>query len=348
MYVHILEYFKNVLRSIFYGANSDLKYFALVLTKEFIDDPVRPGGEVTLEFTIVNQSISQSVTDIAFFDDLDSALLGLTAIGLPPVPCGAGSSVVGTDEIALTGGELEPEESCTFEVILDVPENADPGTYTNTTSTVMITGVPVADPATDDLEVTSVIINEVDADTASIYSAEFVELYDGGAGNTDLTGTVIVLYDGSDDSSYLAFDLDGQSTDDNGYFVLCGNPGEVPNCDLDVSPDMDLIQNGADAVAIHTGDASDFPEDTPLTTANLLDALVYNTDDADDAGLLPLLNAAQPQVNESGGGDPEGHSNQRCPNGTGGARNTVTYEQRIPTPGEENTCGRPVGPMWRK
>jgi predicted extracellular nuclease len=187
-----------------------------------------------------------------------------------------------------------------------------------------------------------IVINEVDADQVSTDSAEFVELYDGGVGNTDLTGLTLVLFNGSDDASYLAFDLDGQSTDGDGYFVLCGNAANVANCDLDVSPDTNLIQNGADAVAIYPGDATDFPNDTPVTTTDLIDAMVYDTDDGDDAGLLVLLNAGQPQVNEAGGGDATAHSNQRCPNGTGGARNTDTYAQFVPTPGAENTCTIPM------
>ena len=190
-----------------------------------------------------------------------------------------------------------------------------------------------------------VIINEVDADQVSTDAAEFVELYDGGGGNTDLSGLTLVLYNGSDDASYLAFDLDGQSTDGGGYFVLCGDAANVANCDLDVSPNTNLIQNGADAVALHTGDATSFPNDTALTTANLLDAIVYDTSDADDAGLLPLLNAGQPQVNEGGGGDQTGHSNQRCANGSGGARNTDTYTQRSPTPGAANDCPLPPPPF---
>ena len=147
-----------------------------------------------------------------------------------------------------------------------------------------------------------VVINEVDADQVGTDAAEFVELFDGGAGNTDLTGLVLVLFNGSDDASYRAFDLDGQSTDADGYFVLCGIAANVPNCDLDVTPNTNLIQNGADAVALLIGDAADFPNDTPVTTANLIDALVYDTNDPDDVGLLALLNAGQPQVNEGGAG----------------------------------------------
>jgi hypothetical protein len=81
---------------------------------------------------------------------------------------------------------------------------------------------------------TNVVINEVDADQASTDAAEFVELYDGGAGNTDLTGLVLVLVNGSDNLSYLAFDLDGQSTNGSGFFVVCGNAATTANCGLDV------------------------------------------------------------------------------------------------------------------
>ena len=186
------------------------------------------------------------------------------------------------------------------------------------------------------------VINEVDADQSGTDAAEFVELYDGGVGNTDLSGHVLVLYNGSDNASYRAYDLDGQSTNGSGYFVLCGNAATTVNCDLDVSPDTNLIQNGADAVALFIGDADDFPNDTPVTTTNLIDAIVYDTDDSDDAELLVLLNTGQPQVNERAGGDGTGHSNQRCPNGTGGAHNTNSYDQFAPTPGAENLCETPV------
>ncbi len=151
------------------------------------------------------------------------------------------------------------------------------------------------------------------ADQVSTDSAEFVELYDGGVGNTSLTDLVLVFFDGSDDASYAAFDLDGQSTDADGFFVLCGDSSNVANCDLDRSPNTSFIQDGADAVALYFGNATNFFNDIPLDlSANLLDAIVYDTGEADDAGLLALLNAGQPQVNENGGGNSAVHSNQRC------------------------------------
>ena len=179
----------------------------------------------------------------------------------------------------------------------------------------------------------TVLINEVDSDTAGTDAAEFIELYDGGAGNTPLDGLVVVLFNGNGAVSYAAFDLDGYATDGAGYFVL-GNAA--------VSPDIvfgnNTLQNGPDAVALYQASAGDFPNGTAVTTANLLDAIVYDTADPDDAGLLPLLNPGQPQVDEQGGGDSTADSSQRCPNGAGGARNTDAYAPHAPTAGGENIC----------
>ncbi len=186
---------------------------------------------------------------------------------------------------------------------------------------------------------TNVIINEVDSDTPGTDAAEFVELYDGGAGNTALDGLVVVFYNGNGDTSYDSFDLDGYTTDTNGYFLL-GNAGVSPTPAITFSGNG--LQNGADAVALYQGDATDFPSGTAVTTANLIDAIVYDTSDADDVELLVLLNAGQPQVDENGAGDKDNHSNQRCPNGSGGALNTDTYAQYAPTPRDVNSCVVPV------
>jgi len=190
-------------------------------------------------------------------------------------------------------------------------------------------------------QVPEVLINEVDSDTPSYDKLEFIELYDGGTGNTALDGLAVVLFNGSDDLSYTpAFDLDGYATDADGYFVI----GSVAAADIYVDPGSSgWLQNGADAVALFSGNAADFPNDTAITTENLLDAVVYDTDDADDAALLALLNTGQPQVNENGSGDKDNQSIQRCPNGSGGARNTDTYTQFTPTPGSAN-CEEPPPP----
>ncbi len=186
-------------------------------------------------------------------------------------------------------------------------------------------------------------INEVDADTPSTDTAEFLELY--GPASASLDGLVLVFYNGNGDVSYAAFDLDGRSLDANGFFVLCGNAANVANCDWDVSPDSNLIQNGVDAVALYMGDDTDFPNGTAPTAANIVDALVYDTDDADDAVLISVLTPGQAQINENGMGMKDTHSNSRVPDG-GAALDTSTYTQQTPTPGASNGgTPMPVNPV---
>ncbi|MBL3655663.1 T9SS type A sorting domain-containing protein [Fulvivirga sediminis] len=184
-----------------------------------------------------------------------------------------------------------------------------------------------------------VLINEIDVDTPGSDQEEFIELYDGGEGNTSLDGLVLVFYNGNGDASYNAFDLTGYSTNAAGYFVL-GNAA-VANVDLVFSNNG--LQNGADAIALYQGTVADFPSGTLVTTDNLVDAVVYDTDDSDDPELLTLLNPGEPQLNENEGGDKDNVSLQRMPNGGGGARNTSAYVTAAPTPGTENGEVLPPG-----
>ena len=176
----------------------------------------------------------------------------------------------------------------------------------------------------------ALIINEVDSDTPGTDVAEFVELYDGGMGNVPLDGYVVVFFNGgaANDASYAAFDLDGFTTNANGYFTL----GNTAVAGVDLIIPNGLIQNGPDAVGLFAANGSDFPNGTPITTTNIRDALVYSNSATIDAGLLVLLNSGQLQINENSAGSGTTVSMQRVPNGSGGMRNTNTYQVSVPTP----------------
>ena len=194
---------------------------------------------------------------------------------------------------------------------------------------IFVNAFPVA-PVIDDKSVADVIINEVDSDTPGTDVAEFIELYDGGVGDTALDGYVVVFFNGgaANDASYAAFDLDGFTTNKAGYFTL----GNAAVAGVDLIFPNGLIQNGPDAVALFAANSTDFPNGTPITSANIRDALVYGNSSTTDAGLLVLLNPSQLQINENGSGTGTTVSMQRVPNGTGGARNTGTYQVNAPTP----------------
>lgn len=124
----------------------------LTLSKTFVDDPVPPGGTVILSFIIRSLSRDATATNIAFTDDLDATLSGLTAIALPSNPCGAGSSLTGSSVLSLTGASLAPGDSCTFSVTLQVPSSAASGSFTNTTSAITgdVGGTPFTGNAASD------------------------------------------------------------------------------------------------------------------------------------------------------------------------------------------------------
>lgn len=156
------------------------------------------------------------------------------------------------------------------------------------------------------------VINELDSDTPGVDNEEFIEILSD-IPNFSLDGFVIVLFNGSTaggDSSYFTIDLDGFTTDINGL-LLIGSSNVSPFPQLLIPPNV--IQNGADAIAIYQADDTDFPDGTLATQTNLIDALVYDTSDPDDTGLLMLLGVSE-QINEGSSGNT--NSIQRDNDGT--------------------------------
>jgi Secretion system C-terminal sorting domain len=179
----------------------------------------------------------------------------------------------------------------------------------------------------------NIVINEVDADQTSTDTTEFIELFSPD-GQVPLDEMIVLLYNGSSDLTYDAIDLEGYQTDTAGYFVI--GSSHVPNVDI-VAFTSNGVQNGADAVALCRGLDYNFPTGSTVPHADsIVDALVYDTNDGDDAGLLLLLNTGEAQIDEDGAGNKDTESNQRIPNGSGGNRNTSTYSQILPTPGAIN------------
>ena len=139
----------------------------LQLTKSFTDDPVNPGGTVTLRYILTNLDASNSVSSIQFSDDFDAALSGLVATGLPASDiCGTGSQISGTGQLSFTGGSLAAGGSCTFDVTLQIPSGSEGGDFVSTTSGTF-TGTSSngsasvnGSPATDTLSVNKVLFTK--------------------------------------------------------------------------------------------------------------------------------------------------------------------------------------------
>ncbi|MCB0398085.1 MAG: endonuclease [Winogradskyella sp.] len=173
------------------------------------------------------------------------------------------------------------------------------------------------------------VINELDADSPSTDTAEFIELKSQ-TPNFSTDGYILVFFNGSSsgaDSSYMVIDLNGNQTDNNGLLVI-GSSGVYPAPQLLIPENV--IQNGADAVGIYQASINDFPEGTLATQTNLIDAMVYGTNDPDDTGLLALLGETVQYNDDGTNANPK--SIQRFVDGMG----AESFSSATPTPRREN------------
>lgn len=230
------------------------------------------------------------------------------------------------------------------------------------TDEVFVNCVGATRPTTN----TPLIINEVDADTKDVTGTsntdeyDFIELYTGQPGIRDLSGYVLVLYNGGTNQILKNYSLEGYSSNEQGYFIM-GNTAVkdalenyntsngITTIENSIAVNNTILQNGPDAVALYYGVGGDFSVGDSITTLNLVDAMVYSLSDDKDhypTGLMSLLNSGQPYVNENSYDevindktiDKQTNSMGRIANGEGGLRNTLSYAPCIPTPGMENTA----------
>lgn len=194
-------------------------------------------------------------------------------------------------------------------------------------STTFFEGAATPNAAAGNPPMPQILINEVDAVSSD---SEFVELY--GPANTALSDVTLVIYDGNTDQISQVLDLSNYSIGADGY-LLIGNAAVTPA----VTIPTDSLGDGADAVAVYYANAANFNVGDGVSTSNIIDALVYDSGQADDSGLLILLNNGQHQINEDANNNAANQAMARCPNAAGGSLNTNTYQATTPTPGLVNS-----------
>lgn len=170
------------------------------------------------------------------------------------------------------------------------------------------------------------VINELDCDSPGIDDKEFIEIKSE-TPKFPLDGYILVLFNGSSsggNTSYFNLDLNGYTTDINGL-LLIGSKSLSPFPQFVISEN--IIQNGADAIAIYKSDTSAFPDRTLATQKDLIDALVYDTNDSDVESLMNLLGITV-QINEGENGKKNTESIQR--------NNDGSYFVGSPTPRKLN------------
>ncbi|WP_396192059.1 endonuclease [Flavobacterium sp.] len=172
-----------------------------------------------------------------------------------------------------------------------------------------------------------IVINEIDADNPGSDNKEFVELKSSSP-NFSLNGYVLVFFNGQTGAgtlSYFSLDLDGYTTDVNGI-IHFGNSQVSPSPKTPYFL-LNSIQNGPDVIAVFTGNASDFPIDTPANNTNLIDAIAYSTNTTTPSALMNLFGITLCSIDNQPLGSTS-NSVQR--------KNDGTYEVKPPTPGVNN------------
>jgi hypothetical protein len=129
-----------------------------------------------------------------------------------------------------------------------------------------------------------VVINEIDYDQPGTDAAEFIELYNASSSPVNLGTWTLELVNGNGDTVYKTITLPDVELVPGGFYVVCSNAATVENCDLDASPDTNLIQNGAlDAVGL-----SD--------SGTLMDAVSYEGDTGAPYTEGPVRLASLPSI----------------------------------------------------
>jgi predicted extracellular nuclease len=201
---------------------------------------------------------------------------------------------------------------------------------------VTIVATQVADQDTDDppdtmaadhvfsfdtesgLTAAALVINEIDYDQISDDTAEFLEIRNNDSSTVDLSSYSIQMINGSNGTQYQLFTLPAVNLAPGDYFVLCGNAANTPNCDLDVTPDTNLIQNGSpDAVALLFG-------------TTIVDTVSYEGNT-----VAPYTEGTGTSASDSNTIANIGIS--RFPDGVDTNQNNADFSLRCITPGEANS-----------
>jgi predicted extracellular nuclease len=188
--------------------------------------------------------------------------------------------------------------------------------------------MPVLDLVPARAASSTLVVNEIDYDQPGTDAAEFLEIKNVSGAPVDLTGHSVELVNGTGGGAavYQTIALRSTTLAAGDYFVVCANAATVANCDLDVAPDTNLIQNGApDAVAIRLG-------------STVVDTVSYEGD------------TGAPYTEGSGVGledDPSlaDRGISRCADGVDTDQNNADFLFASATPGAANDCPAPPPPF---
>ena len=167
----------------------------------------------------------------------------------------------------------------------------------------------------------SLIINEVDYDQPSTDTAEFVEIYNFGNNPVVMSQAILALINGANGMPYDTIFFPAVTLAPGDYYVVCGNGGNVLNCDQMQPTVSDIIQNGSpDAMVLYD-----------VVESVVLDRLSYEGD-------VPLMvEGTGVPTNMADNNDDHNVSLSRIPNGVDTDDNSVDFVLTASTPGGANS-----------
>ncbi|PIB35816.1 hypothetical protein BFP72_10645 [Reichenbachiella sp. 5M10] len=270
------------------------------------------GGNLTIVVNAGAQTVAGFATSIGDGDG--------TSQGLTFNVSGFDGTLFATDpSIDEASGELTftPETDKWGKTTVSVTLEDDGGGATDTSA-----------PQSFDIFITpsGLTINEVDANATD----EFVELYDVSA-SMDLTGTVLVVYNGDGESVAHSVDLSSLIFGADGLLVV--GDAAATNSDLDWGS-FD-IEDGPEAVALFVGSVGDFNVSDPITTDGLIDVLVYGTGGSTELTALETAFGVS-SYDEDANGNAGSESLARSTDGVG------VFVAQASSPGLTNDVSGPV------
>jgi uncharacterized protein len=171
---------------------------------------------------------------------------------------------------------------------------------------------------------TTLVINEVDYDQPSTDTAEFLEIKNVATSAINLDPYQLRFVNGANGLNYLTVNLPAVNLAGGDHYGVCANAATTANCDLDITPDTNLIQNGdPDGVVLETA-------------AGAVDSLAYGPGPM--TGVTETANATTDNSANAGQGL------ARVPDGCDTDNNAADFQRAAVTPGASNggvACGGP-------
>ncbi len=186
----------------------------------------------------------------------------------------------------------------------------------------------------------ALVINEIDYDQPGIDSAEYVELYNAGPNPVNLADYMLVLFNGSTSGTgnipYDSIQLPSQTLNAGSFFVICGNSGKVPNCNLTFTAATNCIQNAASATATSPSPDAVFIKD--VQQGNIIDVVSYEGDCIAPYFETAGVPAANSDTVVADTIMSRFYSIGRYPDGTDSNNNSADFNRMCSTPGTPNVA----------